>query len=144
MGLGNVHVRRGRRVHAQRHLPGGVAMNRGQLVFECARGLGLDDTANSDELILMQRWANRGIVDMLLKTHAYTDIGTMTLSAGVTDYRIDSAILTVDNITVPDASGAPYELDVVSMNDLLPYLNPTISSTLTPVKASIDGTLLRV
>ena len=38
--------------------------------------IGLDDTASSDELTLMQRWVNRGIVDVLLKTqHAYTFFG---------------------------------------------------------------------
>lgn len=119
-------------------------MTRGELVFECSRSLGLDDTAASDELKLMQRWVNRGIVDVLLKTHAYTDIGSMALQAGVTDYRIDASILTTDNITIPDTSGEPYELEVVSMDALLPFLNPAIASTTTPVKASIDGTLLRV
>lgn len=119
-------------------------MTRGQLVFECARALGLDDTANSDELTLLQRWVNRGIVDMLLKTHCYVDIGTMALRADVTDYRIDSSILTVDNITLPDTTGAPYSLDVVNMTDLIPYLDPSIAATVTPTKAAIEGTLLRV
>lgn len=119
-------------------------MTRGQAVFECSRSLGLDDTAGSDELILQQRWVNRGIVDVLLKTHCFTDIGTMALQTNITDYRIDSNILTVDNITLPDSTGSPYELDVVAMDDLIPYLNSAIASTTTPARASIDGTLLRV
>jgi hypothetical protein len=120
-------------------------MTRGQLVFECALALGLDyETVSGNELILMQRWHNRGVVDVLLKTHCYVDIGTMALQAGVTDYRIDSSILTVDNITLPDSSGAPYALDVVSMSDLIPYLDPSIAATVTPTKAAIEGTLLRV
>lgn len=119
-------------------------MTRGELVFECSRALGLETDAASDELTLMQRWVNRGIVDLLLKTHAYTDIGLMALSANVTDYRIDSSVLTVDNITLIDSTGAPYALDVVSMTDLLPYLNPNVASTATPTKAAIEGTLLRI
>lgn len=119
-------------------------MNRGQIVFEVARSLGLDDTPGSDELTLMQRWCNRGIVDVLLKTKCYVDLGTMVLQAGVTDYRIDPNILVVDNITLPDTAGSPYELDVIAMAELLPYLNSAIATTTTPTKASIDGTLLRV
>jgi hypothetical protein len=119
-------------------------MNRGQLVFECSRSLGLDDTATSDELILLQRWVNRGIVDVLEKTHCFTDVGQMTLTPNVTDYRIDANILVVDNITLPDSSGAPYELEQVSMSDLLPFLNPAIASTTTPTKAAMEGTFLRV
>lgn len=119
-------------------------MNRGQLVFETSRSFGLDDTAGSDELLLMQTWANRGVVDILLKTRCYVDIGSMTLTIGVTDYRIDTSILAVLNITTPDQTGNPVELDVIQMVDILPFLSSTIAPTASPTYASVEGTLMRV
>jgi len=119
-------------------------MNRGQMIFELSRMYGLDDTAGTDELTLMQTWLQRGIIDILEKTRCYVDIGTMALQAGVTDYRIDSNILAVDNITVPDLLNNPRPLDIVSMLDLLPYLSTVVVSPDAPWKASVEGTLMRV
>lgn len=119
-------------------------MIRGQIVFEVSRSLGLDDTAGTDELTLMQRWVNRGIVDILMKTRCYMDLGTMTLQAGVTDYRIDTNILVVNQITVPDAAGNTVELDVINMNDILPYLSSQIATTTAPLYAAVEGTFMRV
>ncbi len=119
-------------------------MNRGQLVFECSRTLGLDDTAGSDELILMQRWANRGVVDFLIKTHAYLEIGQMALSIGTSNYRIDPNILAMDEVTLPDTSGNPIRLDIIDSADLQYYLANTTASIVSPLYASIDGTLMRV
>lgn len=90
-------------------------MTRGEVVFQVSRSLGLDDTAvgtdnAADELILMQRWVNNGITDILNKTRCYLDEADMTLDAGVTSYRIDQDILAVDEITAPDISGMPYTL----------------------------------
>ena len=119
-------------------------MTRGQIVFEVSRSLGLDDTAGSDELTLMQRWVNRGIVDILMKTRCYMDLGSMTLQAGVTDYRIDTNILVVNQVTVPDTAGNVIELDVINMNDILPYLSSQIATTTAPLYAAIEGTFMRV
>jgi len=119
-------------------------MNRGQLVFETSRSLGLDDTAASDELILMQRWFNRGIVDILERTRCYVDIGTMALQANITDYRITSDILAVLNLTTPDQSGNPNTLDVIAMSDLIPMLSQSAAPSANPSYASVEGNLLRV
>jgi hypothetical protein len=119
-------------------------MTKGELIFECSRALGLDDTAGTDELILMQRWASRGVVDVLVKTHCYLDIGTMALQAGVTDYRTDSNILAMDNVTIPDTTNSPYELQVVPMTEILPYLSASIASTATPTLIAVEGTLMRI
>lgn len=119
-------------------------MTRGQIVFEVSRALGLDDTASSDELTLMQRWVNRGIVDILMKTRCYMDLGTMTLQAGVTDYRIDTNILVVNQVTVPDLLGNPQELDVINMNDILPYLSNVVVDPTAPRYAAVEGTFMRV
>lgn len=118
-------------------------MTRGEFVFEISRAFGLDDTVGSDELKLMQRWYTRGVKDFLIKTRCYVDIGQMQLQANNTDYRIDSSVLVVDNITLPDTTGNPYPLEIVNMIDLLPYLGATVAPG-APTKAAIEGTLMRV
>jgi hypothetical protein len=119
-------------------------MNRGQIVFEVSRSLGLDDTVSTDELTLMQRWVNRGVVDILMKTRCYMDVGTMTLTANKTDYRIDTNILVMNQVTVPDLLGNPQELDVISMNDILPYLSNVVVDPTAPRYAAVEGTFMRV
>lgn len=119
-------------------------MTKGEFIFEISRAFGLDDTAGSDELILMQRWLKRGIVDVLVKTHCYVDIGQMGLEANVTDYRTDTSLLALLNVTIPDSLGTPTELDVLSMDEILPYLSDAIATSATPTKVAIEGTLMRI
>lgn len=119
-------------------------MTRGEFIFEISRAFGLTDEAGSDELILMQRWYTRGVKDVLVKTRCFTDIGTLTLIAGTTDYRIDASVLAMDEVTAPDPSGFPYSLDIVPMRDIFPYLSGAVAATATPSRAAIEGTLLRI
>lgn len=117
-------------------------MTRGELIFETSRGYGLDDTAGTDELLLQQRWAQRGVVDVLEKTHCFLDIGDMTLTANVSDYRIDSSILAMDNMHVT-SGGQVTEIEVIDMQDLDEYLasNPVGGPA---AYAAIEGTLMRL
>jgi len=120
-------------------------MTRGELIFECSRAIGLDDTAGGDELILMQRWANRGVRDVLLRTACYVDIGDMPLQASITDYRIDASILRVVNAHITSATDSSQisPLEQVDMKTVDEYLdtNPAASD---PTMFAIDGTLMRV
>jgi hypothetical protein len=120
-------------------------VTRGELIFECSRAIGLDDTAGGDELILMQRWANRGVVDVLVRTMCYVDLGDMTLASGVTDYRIDASILAIKNMhitSVTDASQVS-PVEVVDMQTVDEYLdsNPAGGD---PMMVAFYDTLLRV
>jgi hypothetical protein len=72
-------------------------MNRGQLVARVARKMGLKTTAGSDDLAFLQDLANAAVVEVLLRTHAFVDIGEMTLISGTAEYRLDSNILAVDD-----------------------------------------------
>lgn len=119
-------------------------MNKGDFIFETSRAFGLSDVTGSDELILMQKWLGRGVVDVLIKTHCFVDIGQQVLAQGVTDYRTDSSVLAMLNVTVPDSLQNPTELDVISMDAILPYLSPVIATTATPTKVAIEGTLMRI
>lgn len=120
-------------------------MTRGELVFECSRALGLDDTAGGDELKLMQRWANRGVRDVLLRTLCYTELGDMTLIAGTTDYRIDSSILAIRNMHITSAIDASQvsPIERVDMQTVDEYLdsNPAASD---PTMVALYDTLMRV
>lgn len=112
-------------------------MTRGEIVFEVSRSLGLDDTPvaadnTADELILMQRWVNRGIADILGETRCYLDEADMPLDAGVSSYRIDPGILCVDEITAPDVNGQPYTLMEVP--------NQTITEMLASGYVVVPGT----
>ena len=125
-------------------------MTKGQVIFEVSRSLGLDDTPvgtdnAADELILMQRWTNNAIQDILGETRCYLDEADMTLDEGVSSYRIDQSILCVDEITAPDVNGMPYTLMEVP--------NQTITEMLatgyvvvpgTPSHYFCKGTYLRV
>lgn len=119
-------------------------MTKGDFIFEISRAFGLDDTTGTDELILMQKWLGRGVVDVLEKTHCYVDIGSMNLQAGVTDYRTDASVLAMLNVTIPDSMSSPRELEVVPMDMILPYLSPTIATSAVPTMVSIEGTFMRV
>lgn len=120
-------------------------MTRGDFIFECSRALGLDDTAGGDELTLMQRWANRGVVDVLVRTGCFVELGDMTLTDSQTDYRIDSSILAIKNVhitsTVDSTQVSPIE--VVDMQTVDEYLdaNPAASD---PTMMAFYDTLLRV
>lgn len=72
-------------------------MTRGTLISRVSQKLGIDSTAATDELALMQGWANEAVVDVLLRTHIYINIGDLALTSGTAEYRLDSAILAIDN-----------------------------------------------
>lgn len=120
-------------------------MTRGELIFETSRAIGLDDTAGGDELLLMQRWANRGVVDVLLRTMVYVDLGDMTLAANKTDYRVDTAILVIKNIHITSAADTSQvsPVTVVDWQTLDEYLdsNPAASD---PTMVAFYDTLMRV
>ena len=90
-------------------------MNRGQLVTRVARKLSLDTTVGGEELTLLQEWANEAVVEVLVKTRCFVDIGELTLSAGVKDYRIDATVLTILERTI-ETSYAP--ITVLSPADI--------------------------
>lgn len=120
-------------------------MTRGELIFECSRDIGLDDTPGGDELTLMQRWANRGVRDVLIRTLCYTDLGDMALQANITDYRIDTSILAIKNIHIKSAvdSSQTSPIEVVDFQTVDEYLdaNPAASD---PTMVAFYDTLMRV
>jgi len=125
-------------------------VTRGEIIFEVSRSLGLDATPVSvdnpgDELILMQRWVNRGISDVLVKTRCFLDEANMVLDQDVSEYRIDSSILAVDEITVPDNDGRPITLMEVPNQTITEMLaTGYVVAPAIPSHYYIKGTLMRV
>lgn len=72
-------------------------MNRGELVNRVSAKSGVSNEAGSEELALLQSWANEGVVEVLLETHIFIQIGDLALTSGVSEYRLDSAILAIDD-----------------------------------------------
>lgn len=91
-------------------------MNRGQLVKRVAQKLSFDQTPGSEELVLLQDYANEGVVEVLLKTHCFVDIGELVLVPGTKDYRLDNTVLEILARTI-EASFSP--INVIAMDDML-------------------------
>jgi len=125
-------------------------MTRGEVVFEVARSFGLSDDPVSednpaDELILMQRWVNASIIDILVKTRCFLDESDMTLAAGDTDYRIDEDILAVDMVRGP--TGDPNimrRLTSIPQDTLEDMLQASVSAPTYPAYYFNRGDMLRV
>jgi hypothetical protein len=84
-------------------------VTRGQLVSRVAAKLGF---STSEEIGFLQAWANEGVVDVLLKTRVYVDIGVATLTSGESLYRGDVNALAIhDVITRGWELRTPAELD---------------------------------
>jgi hypothetical protein len=95
-------------------------MNRGDFIFSVSRELGLDDTVGVDERTLMDKWANDAVVDVLIETHFYIQIGDQALTAGTSEYRLDSNILAIDDGRGSTPAGiGPYEL--ISLREMIEY-----------------------
>jgi hypothetical protein len=93
-------------------------MNRGQLIGRVAAKASLATDTGHEELGFMQDWANEAVVDVLLRTHCYVDIGDMTLSTGVGRYRTDNNILAVLDAEVT-SGGNPIDYTVISLEEML-------------------------
>ena len=91
------------------------------LQSDVAGVLGLDFDAanptNADGPRLLG-WANDAVIDVLRRTHVYVTSATMTCTAGVGDYNLDSNILAIEDI-YSTSTGANYRLRRLSTTDLV-------------------------
>lgn len=112
-------------------------MTGGDLTFRVSRSLGLDDTQGGDELKLMQSWANDAIIDVLIKTRCTVSWNSVALSAGVTEYTLDTTFLAVQSIKGPTALGTgPWR--IVSMQEIMEFQESGTAYADPPLVA-IDG-----
>ena len=94
-------------------------MTLGDFIAVVGAKLGLNTGLTHEERALMVRWANEGVIEVLLATHCYTEIGNMTLTAGVNSYRTDADILALQNdkITSSARSGTVKTVTLEEMID---------------------------
>jgi hypothetical protein len=104
--------------------------------------LGLSNDVGSDERALMETWANEGVIEVLLRTHCFIEIGDMSLTAGVSEYRLDDDILAIvgDRVTSTSRTGT---FEVVTLEEMIARqsINSAIDRTGTTVVA-MEGNLL--
>ncbi len=93
-------------------------MTRGEFITVVAAKLGLDDTGAGSEWLLMERWCQEGVVEVLLRTHCYTEIGDMALTPGVSEYRVDEDILAIQNDQIT-SSGSSGTITLISMDEMI-------------------------
>lgn len=115
-------------------------MTLGDLIFVVERKSGLNDSV-PDEHTLMLKWANDGLIEVLLETHAVVEIGDMTLQVGVSEYRTDANILAVLNARVTSANQR-YDLEVVDLDVLMSRQRTTSTSPTQCI--AVEGDLLFV
>lgn len=114
-------------------------MNRGRLIARVAADFGLETEPDSEELLLLQEWANEAVVDVLIETRARLEIGELNLIPGTADYRVDPEVLAVVEI---DPVGG-LDAEIVSMAEILAARRASdVPDTLT--KLAIHGDLFMV
>lgn len=118
-------------------------MTRGQLVARVGAALGMQTDAGSEELGFLQDWANEGVVEVLLRTHIYIDIGDLTLTANQSEYRLDSTILAIDDGRGSTPAGiGPYTL--VTLGDMIDLQSAAPVATGPNKYIAIEGDLMIV
>lgn len=92
-------------------------MTRGQLIARVARKLSLDPTVGGEDYTLIAAMLNEAVVEVLMRTHIYLQLVDCALTAGVAEYRLDSAVLAVENQrgTTPAGQGQPEIITTAEM-----------------------------
>lgn len=118
-------------------------MNRGDLVDRVSAKTGLSNTAGTEELSLLQKWANEGVVEVLLETHIFIQIGDLSLQSGQAEYRLGAEILAIDDGRGSTPAGiGPYVL--IGMNEMLERQSANIVSAGYRKYIAIEGNLMVV
>ncbi len=119
-------------------------MTRGQLITVVSAKLGLDSTVASDERALTDRWANESVVEVLLRTHCYTEIGDMALTAGVSEYRTDDDVLALQNDRVSSSTRSG-TFEVVTLEEMIARQSANVALDRSGVSVvAYEGNLLIV
>jgi hypothetical protein len=118
-------------------------MTRAEFKARVARKIGLTLDGGDEETFLNNTFPD-AIVEVLLETHCYVELGDMTLTANQAEYRMDSNILALEDAR-ETSSGQGYASypQVVSLQEILSL--QTLSQSGSPVqKIAMQGSLLVV
>lgn len=100
-------------------------VTRGDLKRHIAAEIGLDQTVNGTEDLLMNDWAQAAIYDFLIETRVHLVQGTIALAPGQQDYSLSGAGVAPNALGVTEATissgGSSYGLERISMEELLDW-----------------------
>ena len=82
-------------------------MTRGDLKRHVRLEFGFDSTASSDEDLLMNDWANEAVRMVLLDTRCRVEVGDISISANVEDFRQDVNVLAILDATISASTVKP-------------------------------------
>jgi len=118
-------------------------MLRGDLITRVARKTSLDSTTGSEDYNLIAAMLNEAIVEILLRTHIYIQQVDVSLTPGVSDYRLDSSILAIENQrgTTPAGQGAP---EIISTAEMIARQSTNVQNAGWRRALSSEGNLLTV
>lgn len=101
--------------------------------------LGLDTTSGGTEESQLIAWLNEGVVDVLLRARVNVNSATMSLSAGTSDYTLDSTTLAINDITYTSAAGTSGSLIRVTPEDILRFRTGTPATGATVRYYALNG-----
>ncbi len=118
-------------------------MTRGQLITAVSAKLGLNSGSGHAERSLMEGWANEAVIEVLLATHCYVEIGDMALTEGVSEYRIDDDILAIVNDKITSSSGAG-TFQIITLEEMIDRQAANTAMTGGTTVVAMEGNLLIV
>jgi len=120
-------------------------VTRGSLITRIARKTSLDPTASpeSEDHALIGAMLNEAVIEVLLRTHAYVQLVDVTLTAGVAEYRMDTAILAIDNQrgTTPAGQGTP---EFISTAEMIARQSTNVQNAGWRRAVAVEGNLITV
>ena len=91
--------------------------------------LGLNTTDDSAKI---DRWLNQGYDDFVRRTRCVVNKATMSLTSGVSDYTLDTAILSIVTVTITNGTST-WNLEPASLEEIL-NLRTSALATSQPVR----------
>jgi len=118
-------------------------MLRGDLIQRVARKTSLDGTVGSEDYTLIAAMLNEAVIDILLRTRVYVQQVDVALTPGVSEYRLDSTILAIENQrgTTPAGQGGP---EIISQADMIARQSTNLQNAGWRRALTFEGNLLTV
>lgn len=82
----------------------------GTLRNAVGRKMGMDLTSGGNDEILLDEWANQGVIDVLLRTHCAVLCADLAVTAGTWKYELPSGVLAIKNVFRDGATGLTYHV----------------------------------
>lgn len=97
-------------------------MNVAEFALRVTHAIGIDaataNSATSQEYTLFLSWLNEGVVDFLRKTKLYKQTAILSVTAGQSDYSVDSAVLAFEDLYYAPNGGTSRMLEQVDSSRL--------------------------